>query len=307
MAQANSKSKVMDLRALMAGHQEDEPAKEPAPGLAVVSVVDTEPVVVSAEDTPAGQEPEPDPEQGQGTDETLADTVETQGKGGGETQPEPEAPDQVPPTVENTDTTKKPAPKKTARKKTTPKKADPQPAEPDPTDMPEPADLSGLVSVDGRPGRLWDTSSGRPLPAGWGREALRRVALNSRAAQSEWRKGNPMLPEPVHQDLLGWILEEAVSTGEQYSVSQILEAALEQIPDDVPGCQVMLDELPEEYLSPNVIRPRGSRLRVDTIRRLGLLPLQLRAAGLNRHAGRVHTVAVIRLLDDLRAGPAEDG
>lgn len=154
-------------------------------------------------------------------------------------------------------------------------------------------------SLDGRPGRLWDTSGGVPLPDGWATIAIERVMMNAQEHQSAWGKANPLLPEPVHQALLQFILQHAIDTGVKVTMSSVIEAAFEQIPDDIDGCKVLLDELPDEYKAPGVIRPKSNRLHNQTITRIGMLPLQLRAAGLNRHAGRVHTAAALRLLKDL--------
>lgn len=288
---ASSSKRQVDFSSLLAGHGSEGSASPALPGR-----------LQSKAAVPAASQP--------ASPETRA-TVETV---------EPDAPSEERSNVVQLEqeTTEKPAKKSApAKRKSTTRRTVKRAAQTRDDDDAEPAKPSGeesqaeqepddtkpdkpdeLTSKDGRPAALWDTAGGVALPEGWALEAIERTRLDIRDSRN-WRKANPLMPVDVHTSLLQFLLNHAKETGTKLSLSCVLEAALEQLPQDLAGLEALIHEVPDRYFEPNMIRPHSNRLRADTADRLSMLPLELRAAGYSKHSGICQTAVILRLLKDL--------
>lgn len=242
---------------------------------------------------------------------------------------EPEAPAESPATEEDpgADVADKPAPdesetaeapKKTARTKPAAKKAStprkrgsaaPKKAasakateKEEPAQEPEPEEL---VSLDGRPARLWDVSGGKDLPDGWARIALERVQKASRHFRADRR--NTTLPDNIYSACNDFIYQEGKRGGLDLTLSNLAEAAYEQIPnDDTEGIERLLGSLPDSYFEKGVqTRPRTFQLYEPTLDHMANLARMLRALGFTGKTGLVQTAALRQLLLDLDVTIAE--
>lgn len=150
----------------------------------------------------------------------------------------------------------------------------------------------------GQPAALWDTSGGVALPAGWGSTALSKVRSSLRRSERR-KRTNTLIPDDVYSRILEYILEQA-REGVDVSFGNLAEAALEQIPQDDAGLEVLINEVPDEYFEPNVMKPRSVLLLPDTAREVSLLPKRLKPQGFLRHSGICQTALMLRLLNDLQ-------
>lgn len=156
-----------------------------------------------------------------------------------------------------------------------------------------------LVSLDGRPARLWDISAGKPLPSGWAKIAVERVHAATRKFRADRR--NATLPDNVYAACNDYIYEEARSGGLDLTLSNLAEAAFEQIPqDDEASIQRLLDTLPDAYYGKGMpTRPRTFQLFDPTLQQMQNLARMLRALGFTSMTGLVQTAALRELLLDL--------
>lgn len=169
-------------------------------------------------------------------------------------------------------------------------------------ESPEPEEL---VSLDGRPARLWDISDGKELPEGWARIALERVQKASRHFRSGRR--NTTLPDNIYSACNDFIYQEGRRGGLDLTLSNLAEAAYEQIPnDDQAGIERLLDSLPDSYFEKGLqTRPRTFMLYEPTMAHMENLARMLRALGFTGKTGLVQTAALRQLLLDLDVTIAE--
>lgn len=156
-----------------------------------------------------------------------------------------------------------------------------------------------LTSLDGRPARLWDTSGGQMLPDGWATIAVERVARAWHRSKAFRR--NAMLPDNIYDACHTYIYQQAQLGGLELTLSNLAEAAFEQIPmDDPDGIERLLDSLPDQYFDRSQSpRPRTFQLLEPTFDQLKNLARMLRAQGFNGRAGLVQTAVLRDLLLDL--------
>lgn len=209
---------------------------------------------------------------------------------------------------------KKAAPKATSRKapaaKSAPAKSKPATAKaPAKSETKAPAesaekkeqaeDTEELVSLDGRPARLWDISGGQFLPEGWAAIAVDRVV--KAWPRSKAFRRNAMLPDNIYQACHDYIYQQVQDGGLELTLSNLAEAAFEQIPmDDPNGIQRLLDDLPDQYYDKSQSpRPRTFQLLEPTFEQLKNLARMLRAQGFNGRAGLVQAAVLRELLIDL--------
>lgn len=168
------------------------------------------------------------------------------------------------------------------------------------------AEEQELVSLDGRPARLWDISGGKELPEGWARTALERVSKASRHFRADRR--NTTLPDNIYDACNEFIYQEGKSGGLDLTLSNLAEAAYEQIPnDDEAGITRLLDGLPDKYFEKGLAtRPRTFQLYEPTLEHMQNLARMLRAFGFTGKTGLVQTAALRELLLDLGVSVDED-
>lgn len=187
--------------------------------------------------------------------------------------------------------TKKAAPAKTSEKEEPAQETESEPEE--------------LVSLDGRPARLWDVSDGKDLPEGWARIALERVQKANRHFRADRR--NTTLPDNIYSACNDFIYQEGKRGGLDLTLSNLAEAAYEQIPnDDSAGITRLLDSLPDSYFEKGLqTRPRTFQLYEPTLDHMANLARMLRALGFTGKTGLVQTAALRQLLLDLDVTIAE--
>lgn len=156
-----------------------------------------------------------------------------------------------------------------------------------------------LVSLDGRPARLWDISDGKALPPGWAKIAVARVHAATRKFRADRR--NATLPDNIYAACNDYIYDEARTGGLDLTLSNLAEAAFEQIPqDDEASIQRLLDTLPDAYYGKGMpTRPRTFQLFDPTLQQMQNLARMLRALGFTSMTGLVQTAALRELLLDL--------
>lgn len=168
-----------------------------------------------------------------------------------------------------------------------------------PARKPRATKADDLVSLDGRPARLWDISDGKELPKGWAAIAVDRVHKQSRKFRADRR--NATLPENIYAACNDYIYEAAKNGGPALTLSNLAEAAFEQIPqDDRAGIERLLDSLPDVYFDKShATRPRTFQLLEPTLEHMQNLARMLRAFGFTSKTGLVQTAALRQLLLDL--------
>lgn len=291
------------------------PTAPALPGVHGRRPVEVSPQPDAADETDAGEGTQENPEAEQPTKEAAKDEAEDvasseaapseEPKGASSKSSTSETPDETNESAEEESTPKEaPAPKrKQAAKKSSTKKAPPrkktETASPAAKSDDAAADPDELVSLDGRPARLWDTSDGQELPEGWARIAVERVHKASRRFRADRR--NTTLPDNIYSACNDFIYEEARSGGLTLTLSNLAEAAYEQIPlDDVEGINRLLDTLPDQYFQKELAtRPRTFQLLEPTLAHMQNLARMLRAQGFTGKTGLVQTAALRQLLIDL--------